>query len=454
MKRIIVLWCSILFSLVLSAQEFATVKGKVIGDFEEIELLTVVDGAQLPYAKTNLGPDKTFGFTWLMPEEGFYVLKAGVERKYMVFVYLKPGDEVTLDIDFRAEKVELSGKPTREMTALYQWENYIYPIHYHSKLSYNETTYKEFFPMLEKTVAGMGKEFKIMKTKNPRFDELLAAKVKYDLDQYAIFYLYTPRKYHPEVSDLSPFYQTILSDKSKFRSDLLLHLPEGALTVSLYLKYPMRLAMYEGKKVTADQLGKNALSILENDALKGVFFSSYMKQVIRNYEQYQKYMELYGRYFVTSHQKALANKYAATIANSLPGSVAPNFTCPDIEGKMHSLTDYRGKVVLIDLWATWCAPCKGQIPYLQKLEEELQGRDIVFVSISIDRNKKDWEKFLKNNKMTGIQLYAETDSGVAESYKIEAIPRFIVVDKQGNIVSTTAPRPSDPKLKEMIQKYL
>ena len=65
--------------------------------------------------------------------------------------------------------------------------------------------------------------------------------------------------------------------------------------------------------------------------------------------------------------------------------IAPDFTYPDVTGKQVSLSDFRGKVVLIDVWATWCGPCNAEIPKLKELEKKLEGRNICFVSISCCR---------------------------------------------------------------------
>ena len=94
---------------------------------------------------------------------------------------------------------------------------------------------------------------------------------------------------------------------------------------------------------------------------------------------------------------------------------------------------------------------------MKKLEKELEGRqDIVFLAVSVDKekDKNTWKEMIKSEQMGGIHLFANGFSAIAESYQITAIPRFMIFDKRGNIVSTNAPRPSDPQLKKLILNEL
>jgi thiol-disulfide isomerase/thioredoxin len=147
----------------------------------------------------------------------------------------------------------------------------------------------------------------------------------------------------------------------------------------------------------------------------------------------------------------LTTKFAK-IKTLIAGNASPKFEYENFKGGKTSLESLKGKYVYIDVWATWCGPCRREIPSLQKVEEQYQGKNIEFVSLSIDA-KKDydkWRKFVEEKKLGGIQLVADNDwnSQFAKDYAIEGIPRFILIDPNGNIVSADAPRPSDAKLIE------
>ncbi|HET8808779.1 MAG TPA: TlpA disulfide reductase family protein [Flavobacteriaceae bacterium] len=138
------------------------------------------------------------------------------------------------------------------------------------------------------------------------------------------------------------------------------------------------------------------------------------------------------------------------------GNPSPTFTYENYKGGETSLGDLRGKHVYIDVWATWCGPCLAQIPALQKIEKNYHGKNIHFVSISIDTENayEKWKKMVTEKELGGIQLIADNawDSEFVQNYAINGIPRFILVDPQGNIVSANAPRPSDPELINLFEE--
>ena len=147
------------------------------------------------------------------------------------------------------------------------------------------------------------------------------------------------------------------------------------------------------------------------------------------------------------------------------GNPSPKFVdYVDIKGGKKSLDSFKGKYVYIDVWATWCGPCIQQIPFLQSLEKEYAKKNIEFVSISTDESRrsggsweaaeKKWRDFVKEKQMTGVQLWSGQDFSFQQAYQIAGIPRFILIDPNGNIVDANAPRPSDPRLKTLLNSLL
>ena len=135
------------------------------------------------------------------------------------------------------------------------------------------------------------------------------------------------------------------------------------------------------------------------------------------------------------------------------GQPSPSFNYENYKGGTTSLESLKGKYVYVDVWATWCGPCKQEIPSLKATELAYRGKNIEFVSLSIDQQKdhETWKKMVADLQLEGIQLMADKDwkSQFAVDYAVDGIPRFILIDPNGNIVSADAPRPSDPKLKEL-----
>jgi thiol-disulfide isomerase/thioredoxin len=142
----------------------------------------------------------------------------------------------------------------------------------------------------------------------------------------------------------------------------------------------------------------------------------------------------------------------------LNGAQSPSFDFENYAGGKTKLEDLRGKYVYIDVWATWCGPCRGEIPFLQKIEEKYQGKNIAFVSMSVDvlKDHDKWKTFVKDKSLGGIQLFADKDwsSDFTKAFGINSIPRFILIDPAGKVVSADELRPSDPKLQEKLDGLL
>lgn len=134
----------------------------------------------------------------------------------------------------------------------------------------------------------------------------------------------------------------------------------------------------------------------------------------------------------------------------IKGRKAPEFLLLDAEGREVKLSDFRGKYVYMDVWATWCMPCLKEIPHMQKLESELKDRDIVFLSVSIDQDIKTWKYKVVKDKMSGHQLHVGSDRKFVEDYKISLIPRFFLIDPKGQLVDANMTRPSDPETLQVL----
>ena len=137
---------------------------------------------------------------------------------------------------------------------------------------------------------------------------------------------------------------------------------------------------------------------------------------------------------------------------------APDFSFSNAKGKQVSLKSLRGKYVYIDVWATWCGPCKNEIPYLTKIEDDYKNRKIHFVSLSTDKpdDKNKWRQFVAAKKLKGIQLITDNafDTEFIRKFNITSIPRFILIDPNGKIISADAKRPSDPNLRAQLDGLL
>ena len=148
------------------------------------------------------------------------------------------------------------------------------------------------------------------------------------------------------------------------------------------------------------------------------------------------------------------------------GQPSPSFDdYMNIDGSTTSLSDLKGKYVYVDVWATWCGPCKAEIPSLKKVEATYHDKNIAFVSMSIDDDRshggswekaeENWRAMVADKELKGIQIFAPKgwQSEFVTGFEIRGIPRFILIGPDGNIIDASAPRPSSESLIKLFDEH-
>lgn len=116
------------------------------------------------------------------------------------------------------------------------------------------------------------------------------------------------------------------------------------------------------------------------------------------------------------------------------GAKAPDFEYSSIDGKKFGPASFKGKILVIDFWASWCGPCRMEIPNLLKTYEKYKNKDVAFLSVSIDANADAWKKALAEEKMPWNQVLApQSGKEITKLYQFSGIPFIILIDKNGNI---------------------
>lgn len=136
------------------------------------------------------------------------------------------------------------------------------------------------------------------------------------------------------------------------------------------------------------------------------------------------------------------------------GDVAIDFTYPDTTGQNYSLSSFEGNLVYVDVWATWCGPCKAEIPSLQQLEADYHDQAITFLSVSVDTDEAAWRKMVQDKSLGGTQLWADGWSQITKDYAIFGIPRFMLFSADGKVISNDAPRPSSTDIRDLFDANL
>ncbi len=113
--------------------------------------------------------------------------------------------------------------------------------------------------------------------------------------------------------------------------------------------------------------------------------------------------------------------------------IAPGFSLQDIQGKTVSLSDFKGKVVFIDFWATWCPPCRISSPEVEKIHHLYQGKNVQVLGLSVDEDPEDVRRYVERKKI-GYPVLLAGDSDASQAYGVDGIPHFALVDQEGRLV--------------------
>ena len=112
---------------------------------------------------------------------------------------------------------------------------------------------------------------------------------------------------------------------------------------------------------------------------------------------------------------------------------APDFTLPDVDGEVHRLSAYRGKVVVVNFWATWCPPCREEMPSMQRAWEQLQREDVLMLAVNVGEDEDTVFQFTANYPVD-FPLLLDLDSGVTKAWPVRGLPTTYVVDPRGRLV--------------------
>ncbi len=295
--------------------------------------------------------------------------------------------------------------------------------------------------LLDKLAEYQAEDYKILESKG--FDPAFVEKEKQRVDYwiYGILWQYAGRK---ECSEAT--YEKLQS---------LMQEEEWLLQLNEYTNFmggTISVLANRGKEDT-DAYGRtiNSMEYIVNNIknqkvkefLLGYFAIGYISEAGINNTDYLK--EIVEKNITDPEILATFNAVYAEGSVLAAGAPSPDFKMTDINGKEYTLADFKGRILYIDVWATWCGPCKAELPKLHALAENFKGTNVCFVSMSVDKDKAAWEKMVKEDNLGGVQLYAGTESQFIADYKVNGIPRFILIDKEGKIIEANMTRPGEEK---------
>ena len=369
---------------------------------------------------------------------GYAFFRMGSVKK---MIFLQPGNDLTIQYQ------RPGGSSRYKFTGKGAEENNFLDAHQRSNIHFSQDMgEKEVLQTIQDSIARTCDMLEVT-TLSPEFKTIERERLQYQ----GLCRIFTYRQWSKE---LVPF----LKEKMQEQTALL---PtedyRNFMTNALYF-----VAWHEAEKDDLFHVAKSQMNYIDKHFQNPRITDLLMESVLTNYmqwrgaEQIDPLMDIFNRRVSSTELQEKIKKDYEEWSRVLKGKTIPEFTFLDIDSKEIALSSFKGKYVYIDCWATWCGPCKQQLPFLQKLEQKYKGKDIVFVSISSDSDRDKWKKMVKDQKLGGVQLIKKlpTDSDFSNLFMINAIPRFIILDKDGKVFDANTTRPSDPATTELLDSLL
>lgn len=401
--------------------------------------------------------DGTFSDTLDIERDGFYDLVIGRERTGL---YLEKGSNLSVNVNTAEfdESLVYTGTIAAENNFIaekYLWNE--------RNLNFEELYLKnenDFLQTIDQNQATLDSLFKGKNIENEKFIDLIKEEDKYanaiKLEDYQEAYRYysgnnefkTSPEFYAKLKDID------YNDTLTYRNSVTYQ--------NLLSTYYNRISMQEWRQDESQSFAVNYLKRVDSELPDGYAKDKLMNDFLQFGLSPDEYLDetysLYKNSNPNPESLAKLTERYNKLKTITKGNPSPVFDYENHKGGTTALAALKGKYVYVDVWATWCGPCLREIPYLKEVEEAYIGKNIEFVSISIDTEKdyEKWKMMVSEKQLGGIQLMADNNwkSKFVEDYAILGIPRFILIDPQGNIVSADAPRPSDPKLKVMLDELI
>ncbi len=405
--------------------------------------------------EVTIDADGNFKDTLYIDGPGSYFYQIG--KSYST-VFLKNGYDLTLSIDadnfYRATKFTGIGSEVNNYNvARGTLKNklvgdakifFVVPVDdFLVKIQKN----KEAFLELLETSSLRGED-KVLQRKVVEYDYLLT---RYNYDKFNHYHT----KKHPELPEgyYDPIRGMNMDDEGSFNN-----IKSYRNLVIENWRLTSKEEMAKDPNLTLVNFVEGKIKDIKSTKIKDQIVSMLFRQMSLKNKNYEKdYPRIMAMLSDDKLKDRLTMRYKS-VNNTKPEMSAPNFNYENHKGGTTSLKDLKGKIIYVEVWATWCGPCIKEMPALTQLIKDFKGQDIEFVSISID-SKNDYEKWRKmvpEKNVGGIQLLADKSlkSDFMKAFSVGLIPRSILLDEDGKIITHKAPRPSAENTRQYINNLL
>jgi thiol-disulfide isomerase/thioredoxin len=439
----LVLWTSFLNAQ--TGNKDVTLKGKLQNFQSTVTLEEYSEIARMIPDKKNLKitakKDSTFESTFSLKEPGYYRLGRNI-------LYLSPGNVIEATVNHNnSSESSFKGKGGVENSYL---RNTPFPkggSFLNAGRSIKNTP-QETYDFIMQTAANRRKELLSLKGVSKEFVRLEDGRIRADViksfngvSSYAGLML---RKTH--TPDQIMAYETDFNKISKKSYDSLIHnfVDASLLQIEVYRDIIGYLKL--------DDPSVKATDLRQIQDYKKASQLAYKIKGEGNKKNVSSWIPSIDSLSTLKYKEALF----ATVNEKLKfgnGDLAKDFTVINTDGKEVKLSDLKGKVIYIDIWATWCGPCMAEMPNLEIMKKKYENHsDLAIVSLSVDETDAIWLRNLATRKPPGIQW--RINRAKLSEYEVESIPRYILIDKNFRIVEIDAPEPSAVELPERLNKLL
>ncbi|MGB4839354.1 MAG: TlpA disulfide reductase family protein [Saprospiraceae bacterium] len=410
--------------------------------------------------KSPMNQDGKFRISTELNKAGIYSLLVETQP---IYVFIVPGDKISITGDIRtiATEAKFDGDHVNENNYLVRFESLKLETQPENLDSFFTQQEDDFIATVESRTTKLNTDQQEYQKKNGLFDgvfaDMLVHEIVYDeavvkMNYPSYFKYLNPEKSFKLSDTYDSFLQNIDTD-----SESNLMIPSYKKFLLMYLEFKIQNSSISGANPAYIKKFNFVQKSFQNKKVKEILFYEVMKQSINeSINDAELLISDYNKLQTNEVYLAEINDMINKWSILLKGKKAPHFSYKALNGKTVRIEDLLGKVVYIDVWATWCVPCLRELPFLEKLQEDLKNNDMTFLSISIDNDQVAWRSMVKNKKMKGIHLIAENDwkSNIVADYLITDIPRFIIIGRDGNIINSNAPRPSSEKIRSELTEAL
>ncbi len=371
-------------------------------------------------------------------------------------VYLEPEDDLVISFDAKDMKktLGLDGKAGKQIAFLVELANEFKNEDVEAKglvFTSSAKTYKKFMDGVRR------RKIEFLKKRLNDFSNSFNIYAKAEIDYWYAYHLANYRWEYPlQFDQLEPIE---IKDKNFYKFMEEIPVSNAAALNNKYFQSYLEIFMSDQAEKD-ENLGLTELELADKyltGETKDFFKARILSRKIKagNLEPYLFHTKRFIEETPYLKYKETVKDALRSFSGVLTGMPAHNFSLKDKYGKSLNLSQFRGKVVYIDFWATWCQSCIHQMQNSGSLRERF-GKDVVFLYISLDNRKEEWESYMRRTPMEGTHAFAEGAlmGEVAKAYGVKKLPAVYLVDKNGKIAHSPAKLPNQAGIVQQIQDIL